>query len=137
MKQTRLKCNVGEYGVIFHDNKVLILRLPENSEFKGENWMLPGGRLDETDQPEEGLKREIKEETGLDVEIISPCHTARWGNEEPPKYSVFYSCTANDSNVLISDEHIDYKWIKQSAIDEIPFHNKNSKIAIERAILLK
>lgn len=33
-------------------------------------WMPPGGHIDENETPEEAAKRECKEETNLDVEII-------------------------------------------------------------------
>ena len=33
-------------------------------------WMPPGGHVDEDETPEDAAKRECKEETGLDVEII-------------------------------------------------------------------
>ncbi len=33
-------------------------------------WMPPGGHIDEDETPEDAARRECKEETGLDVEII-------------------------------------------------------------------
>jgi ADP-ribose pyrophosphatase YjhB (NUDIX family) len=35
-----------------------------------QKWMPPGGHVDENETPEDCAKRECKEETGLDVEII-------------------------------------------------------------------
>jgi 8-oxo-dGTP diphosphatase len=131
----RLKCNVGEYGVIVNQKgEFLILSLPLNKEFTKEAWMFPGGRLNADDQPELGLKREIMEETGLEAKVITPVHVARWGNENPPKYAVFFLCKlVGNQNVKISHEHTESKWVKFSDINKIPWHNINSKIAVKKA----
>jgi 8-oxo-dGTP diphosphatase len=39
------------------------------SPFKGQ-WAVPGGRIEDGETAEECAKREMKEETGLDVEIL-------------------------------------------------------------------
>ncbi|HYX75848.1 MAG TPA: NUDIX domain-containing protein, partial [Gaiellaceae bacterium] len=48
------------------DSSVLLARRAEEP-FEG-RWDIPGGFLEEGEDPLEGLKRELKEETGLDVE---------------------------------------------------------------------
>jgi 8-oxo-dGTP diphosphatase len=130
----KLKCNIGEYGFIINKKReFLILKLPINKEFTKEMWMFPGGRLEKDDQPETGLKREVFEETGLKIKIVNPIHTARWGIENPPKYSVFYLCKLiGKQNVKISFEHIDSKWVTFNDIEKILWHNLNSKIAAKK-----
>ncbi len=36
-------------------------------------WLYPGGHVEKNENPDETLLREVKEETGLEVEIISFC----------------------------------------------------------------
>lgn len=36
---------------------------------EGETWLLPGGRLEADESPEEGARREVREETGIDAEL--------------------------------------------------------------------
>jgi ADP-ribose pyrophosphatase YjhB (NUDIX family) len=52
-------------GVLERDGRVLLARRAIDPH-KGE-WDLPGGFLDETEAPLDGLRREFREETGLDV----------------------------------------------------------------------
>lgn len=130
----KLKCNIGEYGIILNkQEKFLILQLPINKEFTKELWMFPGGRLESGEQPELGLKREVFEETGLRVDVVIPAHTARWGIENPAKYSVFYMCRIiGKENIAISKEHVAYKWVDFEEINKISWHNINSKIASKK-----
>ena len=55
---------VGTTGVFFNDkNEVLLLK----HTYREISWSLPGGYLKAGEHPEEGLEREIKEESGLVV----------------------------------------------------------------------
>ncbi len=42
-------------------------------------WMPPGGHIDDNETPEDAAKRECKEETNLDVEIIGDTQTDLFG----------------------------------------------------------
>ncbi|MGH4137595.1 NUDIX hydrolase [Clostridium sp.] len=55
-------------AVIFKDNRILVLR-QYNYKRQEEYWMLPGGNLEDGETYEEAIKRELKEETNLEVEI--------------------------------------------------------------------
>ena len=52
----------------FPENKILLIKR-NTVPFKG-YWGLPGGRMDPGETVEQTIVREVKEETGLDVEIV-------------------------------------------------------------------
>jgi ADP-ribose pyrophosphatase YjhB (NUDIX family) len=55
-------------GVLVRDGNVLLCR--RGREPKKGQWDLPGGFLELGESAEEGLRREIREETGLEVEAM-------------------------------------------------------------------
>lgn len=59
---------VGVGGVTIHDGRALIVR--RGSEpLKGE-WSIPGGTLELGETLAEGVARELREETGLEVRVL-------------------------------------------------------------------
>ncbi len=55
-------------AVLIEDGKILIIKRA-GEPFKGE-WAVPGGRIEDDETAEQCLVREMKEETGLDVEPL-------------------------------------------------------------------
>ncbi|MDR3763838.1 MAG: NUDIX hydrolase [Acidobacteriota bacterium] len=58
---------VGVGAVILHRGRVLLARRA-NPPLQGE-WSIPGGALETGEKMRKGLAREVREETGLDVEV--------------------------------------------------------------------
>ena len=59
---------VGVGGVVIHCGRVLLIRRG-GEPLKGE-WSIPGGLVELGEELAEGARRELKEETGLDVEPL-------------------------------------------------------------------
>ena len=102
-------------GIVCKNGKVFMLK-----DNKG-IWELPGGKIDFGEHPLESLKREFLEELGVkEVKIGDVVNV--WDFTVNVKSTIYhfiiivYECEANLSNINISDEHLEYKWIK---LDEI------------------
>ncbi len=59
---------VGVGGVVVHRGRVLLIRRG-GEPLKGE-WSIPGGLLELGEDLTEGVRRELREETGLEVEPL-------------------------------------------------------------------
>ena len=51
---------------ILHKDSVLLIKHP-----KIKKWLPPGGHIEKNESPTEAVKREVKEETCLDIKLIS------------------------------------------------------------------
>ena len=104
---------------IVKDGKVLILE--ESSSYKGGtqhgNFVMPGGKVNEGQNLNSSLKREIKEECGgsLRVKIGRPFHIDEWKVNVPgkPKHIVatYIECVHERGEVNLNDEFKRYLWI--------------------------
>lgn len=57
------------YGLIFDDQRLLLCRIAKSVVGSAGKWTLPGGGLEFGERPEDGLVREVFEETGLHVTV--------------------------------------------------------------------
>lgn len=57
--------HLGAYGLIIKDNKILLIK-KYSGPYDGK-LDLPGGTIEFCERPEETLKRELKEEVGIDI----------------------------------------------------------------------
>jgi 8-oxo-dGTP diphosphatase len=97
-------------------------------------WELPGGRLENDDTWEEGLIREIREETGIQkVEDIQPVELGLSDSKET--YMVYFICKVFGETVIqLSPEHTEYAWIDTHTLDKWQFAHPKTKEKIELAL---
>jgi len=117
---------------LIRNKKGEILLLQVNpAKLHGEHkdyWDLPGGRVQKGDSIEDTLKREVVEETGISrITDIQPV-TMMLSNIRIPIGNAdtvglilsVYSCAIPDNlPILLSDEHIAYKWFTPSRAAEL------------------
>jgi len=86
-------------------------------------WEFPRGKCDkgDNDKLKDCLKREVKEETGLDVEIIEFIdkyeYIADRGKRKSTQYNFLCRMKNPNQKIKLSFEHQDYRWI--TAVGEV------------------
>ncbi len=87
-------------------DEFLLLRRARSPEI----WGPPGGRLLPDEDPNLGVLRETLEETGLVVTIIGIAGIWYGDFGRGTYMSIDYLTVTDDRNVILSDEHSDYRW---------------------------
>ena len=86
-------------------------------------WEFPRGKSEKGEDIKETLKREVKEETGLDVKIIKFIDKYKYIADKGKRISTQYNflCKMEDpsQNIKLSFEHDDYRWIKTTGEAEL------------------
>ena len=96
-------------GVLEKDGKYLLVQ--EAQEKCYGKWNLPAGHLDPNETIFEAAKREIKEESGLDVELTGVCQIGNKKLESDVFVSVIFSTKVLGGDIKFDpDEILDVKW---------------------------
>lgn len=133
-------------AVVFRkqDNKIYYLLL----HYESGHWDFPKGNIEEGEKEEETVKREVKEETGIeDIKIIQGFKewikyfyrkTYNLEKEEKKKAPwvfkivTFYLAETKTKEVKISFEHLGYQWLfYKEAFEKVTY--KNAKEILKKA----
>lgn len=103
----------------FNGERLQVLLIERGIEpFKG-RWAFPGGFLKMDETAEEGAKRELKEETGLENAYIQQLHTFSAPNRDPRErvITIAYYTLVKIQEVKGGDDAASARWFP---LDEIP-----------------
>ena len=78
-------------GVIVKEGRILLARRPEGKKRAG-LWEFPGGKLEPQEGPEEALKRELREELGVEVSVLKRLAEVDFDYPEVPIRLMGYFC---------------------------------------------
>jgi len=106
--------------------------------YQSGHWDFPKGIIEKGEKLEETVKREVKEETGLeDIEFFSGFKEAikyfyRLKGRTVFKIVTFFLARTKTKKIKISREHIGYKWLPyKKALGQLTF--KNAKEILKKA----
>jgi len=113
MRLAHARFTVTAGAVIFNDNReVLLLK----HRFRaGSGWGLPGGFMETGEQPIEALRRELREEIGLEVDDVKILAVRSF--KKPKQVEVLFRARAN---AYVESQTIEVERAEWFPIDALP-----------------
>lgn len=101
--------------VILHplENKFITLKRSPNDTHRANKWDLPGGNVHFGEKHDESLRREIREEVGIEVGEIKPVQVLTRFENNIYYLFIGYQTKTDTLNVVLSNEHTEYKWLNK------------------------
>lgn len=122
---------VGCGAFILNENKELLLHQRKKSPEAG-FWSIPGGRLEMFETFEEAVKREVREEVNVDVEVIDELgicdHIIKSEQKHWVSPSFLCKIIKGEPKIMEPDTHLDMRWF---SLENLP---ENVTITTQRAI---
>jgi 8-oxo-dGTP diphosphatase len=114
--------------VVDSDGRLLLVRRARDPY--GDTWDVPGGFLEEAEHPLDALRRELREETGLDVEPAE--FVGAWldrygdGPDAPTTLNLYWTARVTGGEPVAGDDAAELGWFPRDGLppdDEIGFPN--------------
>jgi ADP-ribose pyrophosphatase YjhB (NUDIX family) len=111
---------VGVGGVVVHRQRALLIR--RGCEPHKGQWSIPGGMLELGEELADGVRRELKEETGLEVEpleiVAAFDRIMREGKRVKYHYVIVdYVCRLKRGRLKSASDVLDARWVRR---EEMP-----------------
>lgn len=119
--EKRMKPFYIAYAGIIPNEKgeILLIRRSEHSKTNPLLWEPPGGKPDPGETLDESLKREVREETGLEVDVYSPAGTAMMELSDKRIAYLIMLCKIQKGSICLSDEHCEYMWVDPKEVNKV------------------
>jgi ADP-ribose pyrophosphatase YjhB (NUDIX family) len=97
------------HAVITHARKHLLLKRKIAPLLGG--WWIPGGRVNKYESLMDAIKREVREETGLECKTIRQVGTVTFLIDDIHTISTIFWITPIGTKVQLNYEHSTYQWV--------------------------
>ncbi len=104
-------------AAIIQDGEKIFATQRGYGEFQG-GWEFPGGKLEEGEKPEEALKREIREELKIEIEVGELFDVVEYDYPNFHLKMFCYLCTIVSGEIVLV-EHKAAKWLTKENLTSV------------------
>jgi len=125
---------VGVGGVVIHRNRVLLIR--RGTEPRKGEWSIPGGLVELGEEMAAGVRRELKEETGLEVEPLEvvAAFDRIMRKRRRVRYHyviVDYVCRLMGGRLQPSSDVVDARWVRREDLPKYHLTEMAKKVVLQ------
>jgi len=124
---------VGVGAIVFNESQLLVIKDRFSTGYK-----LPGGHIDKNESLKSAVKREVYEETGINIEFESIVNIGHFRNGQFGESNLYIVCTAKalSKNITINDssEIAEARWIVPEDFLKSDDANNYNKSVVAAAI---
>ncbi len=114
-------------GLIFHGGRLLILRR-DDRQMLGGLWEFPGGKLESGETPVQAVEREVREETGLNVQAGALIGVIRHAYSHFRLTMHAYCCRLTEAGMPVVVTERPHVWALADDLPKYAFPKANHKI---------
>lgn len=101
-------------AIIEKDGRILIARRKKEDPLKNK-WEFPGGKVEPRETPEECLKRELREELGIDIEVGKFFCSSTFAYSHISIELLVYRVTSFSGEITLND-HTEVTWVSPAEL---------------------
>jgi len=106
-------------GIIESDGKILIARRKKGKKLEG-RWEFPGGKIEQNEKAEDCLKREIKEELNIEIDVFDKIAESEYKYEFGLFKVLAFHARYLNGDIQLND-HDEIKWIELKDLSNYNF----------------
>ncbi|MTD27377.1 8-oxo-dGTP diphosphatase MutT [Erwinia sorbitola] len=114
-------------GIIRDSEQQIFLAQRPASAYMGNKWEFPGGKIEAGETPEQALKRELLEETGIEVLNAAPYDTVDHTYTDL-RVTLYFFIVDSWNNQPYGREGQPQRWVLQSELNAEDFPPANAEI---------
>jgi mutator protein MutT len=113
-------------ALIQKHGKILLARRKAGKHM-GPKWELPGGKVDPGEDPKQTLRRELKEELGIDAQIGQYLGSTRFRGDRLHLQIHLYRVNSIDGSFVLK-EHEAIRWVEPRQIEDFDLVDSDRKL---------
>ena len=107
-------------GAVLHDDAGRLLLVLRGRAPAAGTWSLPGGRVEPGESDAVAVRRELREETGLEVEVGAEVGRVDRPGLGPARYDIHdYACTVAGGTLAAGDDAAAVRWVTRAELADL------------------